>query len=92
MDREKLKLTNDEACDIKYGDNPEYEVLSDKIINKGRWSSVNLITIKRLSDDKLFNDTYTEGLTENSDEYPWQHVLPDFKEVFAVEKTVVTYE
>lgn len=91
MEREKLKLTSDEACDIKYGDNLNYEVVSDKTIDKGRWSSQNFIVIKRLSDNKLFADSYSENLIEQ-DESPWEYVLPNFKEVFAVEKNTIIYE
>lgn len=90
--REKLVLTTEQAQDLMYGDNPEYEVIEDKQIGSGRWSIRHRIVIKRVSDGRFFSDTYSRGATEYQEERPWQDNDPDFREVFAITKSVVVYE
>lgn len=90
--KEVLTLTRDEACEILDGDNDKFEVIQDKIISKNRWSIINKLIIKRVSDGKFFCDRYSVGATESQDESPWEHNEPQFTEVFPVEKKVIVYE
>ena len=92
-EREKLKLTREQACDILNDlQDPEgFTVVHDRIIGKTRWSIKYEIVIKRNSDGKYFKDSYRVGATESQDESAWEHTDPNFTEVFPVEKTYIDY-
>lgn len=90
--REKLVLTKEEAREILWDGDNRFETVRKEIIETSRWSILNEIVIKRLSDGKFFADFYSVGATECQDERPWQDNEPDFKEVFPVEKTIIVYE
>ena len=92
MEREKLKLTGEQARTILWSDDCNFEVVSDDIIGKSRWSIQHEIVIKRLSDGRFFKDNYSKAATENQDESPWEYTEPDFTEVFPKEKTIIIYE
>lgn len=90
--REALALTRSEACDAKDGDNPQFKVISDEIIEHSRWSVLHWVVLQRISDGRFFADSYGVGATESQDERPWEYTAPDFREVFPVERTVVEYK
>lgn len=92
QDREKLQLSGDQARDILYEENDDFEIIQDKILETTRWSILNLLVIKRLSDGKFFSDGYRVGATEQQDEMAWEHDTPNFVEVFEKEKVVKVYE
>ena len=90
--REKLNLTKEQADDILFGIDDQYEIVSDKIVSHKRWSVVHSIVIKRKSDGKYFKDQYEVGATENQDQNPYEYIAPNFTEVFPVTKTYIDYE
>ena len=92
MEREKLTLTKEQAREIAWGDDPNLEIISERIIGRRRWSVDYEVIVKRCSDGKLFRDKYSVGATEGQDERPWEYTEPDFREVFPKEKTIVVYE
>ncbi len=89
--REKLALTRGQACDLMDGDDPAYKVVSDKIIDHGRWAVVHWLIIQRVSDGRFFSDSYGVGATESQEEGPWEYSEPDFREVFPQEKVTIDY-
>lgn len=91
--REKIKITKQEAIDAVDGLAPEgYTIEADKPKGSSRWHETWQIVLKRESDGKLFADTYRQGLTECQDSELWEYTDPDFTEVFPVEKTVIVYQ
>jgi hypothetical protein len=77
---------------MAWGDAPDgIKIVSNNIIDKGRWSIHHEIVVQQISTGKFFRDTYSIGATETQDERPWQHEDPDFTEVFPVEKTIIVY-
>lgn len=93
MEREKLEITAEDARDLVWGDGPEgLEIVQDEIVETTRWSTIHGIVVKRLSDGKFFGAGYSVGATEMQDESPWETDDPEFLEVLAVEKTVISYE
>jgi hypothetical protein len=92
MEKEKLKLSVEEARWILSSDNNNYKIVQDNIISQGRWSIYHTIIIQRVSDNKYFSGNYTEGSTEMQDERPWEYSKPEFEEVFPKEKITIVYE
>jgi len=92
MQREKLELTEAEGREIVYGDTFDYDIIKDEITDTGRWSVYHDIVIQRKSDGKFFADSYSVGATESQDESPYEYSKPEFKEVFPVERIIITYE
>lgn len=90
--REKLALTKDEAIDIAFGDNPDYEVVVDEVVDTTRWSIITSVVVRRKSDGKFFADSYSKGATEQQYESPYENTDPDFTEVFPKEKVTIVYE
>lgn len=90
--REKIELTPEEARNAVYGDLEGYEVVEDKVIDTTRWSIINYCVLKRKSDGKFFADSYSVGATESQYERAFEYSKPDFREVFAVTKTITVYE
>jgi hypothetical protein len=91
-EREILVLTKGQGRELIWGDLPDYETVSDDIVENTRWSLVHEIIVKRKSDGKFFRDYYREGATEMQEERPFENDDPDFKEVFPVEKTIIVYK
>ena len=87
----ELKLTAEEARDIISGDHDDFKVITDKILENSRWSILHLVTIQRISDGLFFQDSYSEGATEQQDESPWEYTEPAFYEVVATPVTVTKY-
>lgn len=92
MSREKLKLTNEQARDIVWGETDEFTEISNKVVGTSRWSTIYEIVVQRKSDGKYFKDKYRVGATESQDERAYEHTNPNFTEVFPVEKTITVYE
>jgi hypothetical protein len=91
--REKLTLTVEQARNMTWGDCEDtFEIASDTIVGKSRWSINHYLVIRRLSDNKFFADTYSVAATECQEERPWSYREPNFEEVFPVEKKVIVYE
>lgn len=94
MEKEILNITKEEAAEIANGDydNTVWEIISNKLLDKSRWTGRYELIIKRLSDGKFFKDHYTTGLTESQDEGAYEYKEPKFVEVFPKEVTVTIYE
>ena len=92
MNREKLKLTNEQARDIVWGENDDFIEIRTKIIGTSRWSTIYEIVVQRKSDGKYFKDKYRVAATESQEESPYENTNPNFTEVFPVEKTIIDYE
>ena len=91
--REKLVLTKEQARSIIYEDTDEYDIISDEMIGKRRWSIDYYVVIKRVADGKFFADLYSRGATEyQDDERPFEYTVPNFTEVFPVEKKIIVYQ
>jgi len=90
--REKLLLTAEQARDILYEDNKDFEIIKDEMYANSRWSINYYLVVQRISDKKFFASSYSRGATEQQDEGPWEYedeVV--FEEVFPVEKVVIEY-
>jgi len=105
--REILTVTPEEARDIVfeggYGpwntdtrdDTPGYQSfkkISEEIVDHSRWAVGYHIIVQRENDGKFFSSSYKVGATESQDQSPYDYDTPVFKEVFRVEKTIITYE
>lgn len=91
--KEKLILSPEEAREIIYGYDTDYEIIQKNFIESRRWVSNYSCIIKRKSDNKYFKTIYEVGNTEEQDVRPYEdetEVIMD--EVFQIEKTIVVYE
>ena len=91
-ERERIRLTVQDAREAIYGDHGDFAVIEDKITHTSRWSEHHLSTIMRISDGKFFQTMYSRGLTESQDERPFDYSEPVFNEVFPIIKTITVYE
>jgi hypothetical protein len=80
----KLNIDKDTAINLAYGDfdNTVFEVISNKITGKSRWSYHNELIVKTLADNRYFQATYSIGATEGQHEGPFEYGEPNFVEVF----------
>ena len=91
MEREKLKLSKEDAKAVISDDLDGFKVIQDTIESTGRWSENHDIIIQRESDGKYFGDGYSRGLTEMQDEFPYDYSDPDFTEVFPKVIEITSY-
>lgn len=93
MERAKLKIDNETARGLANGDYDDtiYEVVSDKIKSKSRWSYNSELIIKTLADGRFWRSFYSRGATESQDESPYEYGEPNFTEVFPKLVSVVIY-
>ena len=82
----EIKLPKEEMLDILRGDHDDAELVKDKIYDTTRWSELHEIIFKYR--DKHYSATYSKGLTEYQDEYPWDYE-PEVKCTEVVRKEVV---
>ena len=96
-----LNLTREEALEILWENDENFEIISDKLCDKARWSLNYELIVKRKIDGKFFQSFYSTGSTESQEESPWEYYPPEspweyyppeFKEVFPIEKKVIVYE
>ena len=92
MKREILNLTSEQGRDIVDGDDSNFVIIEDKIVETRRWCDIYQIVVQRKSDGKYFKDGYCRGATESQDESPYEYLEPNFTEVFPVTKTYIDYE
>jgi len=90
--KETLKLTGERGRDIIYGDDDEFVIVEEKIVDTSRWSTIHEVVVKRVEDGKFFKSGYRQAATEMQDERPYEYGDVLFEEVSAVEKTVIVYE
>lgn len=92
MKREILNLTSEQGRDIVDGDDSNFVIIEDKIVETRRWCDIYQIVVQRKSDGKYFRDVYRRGATESQGEKPYQCSDPNFTEAFPVTKTYIIYE
>lgn len=94
MEKQKLQIEKEVATDLAYGDydNTVYEIISNKIVSKSRWSYRNELIVKTLADGKFWKSFYSQGATESQDESPYEYEEPVFEEVFPKQVEVTIYE
>lgn len=88
----KLDIDKEQAREIVWGEDDDFEIMQDEIVDNRRWSIDHRIVVKRKSDGRFFADTYSVGATENQDESAYEYSEPNFQEVFPIERTVISYE
>jgi hypothetical protein len=67
----EIKLPKEVMLDILNGDSDDGELIKDKIYDTTRWSELHEIVFKYK--DKFYLATYSKGLTEYQNEYPWDY-------------------
>lgn len=87
-EREILQFTPEEASDILCEDSNDFEVIVNEQYDSGRWASYHSLIVKRKSDGKYFETTYSQGLTESQWHSPFDEDDCTFKEVVPVEEVV----
>jgi hypothetical protein len=90
--KEQLDLTEQEARNIVWEDDENFNIVYDRQTGTSRWSIIHEVVVQRLSDGKFFKSTYRTGATECQDERPYENTLPIFTEVEPVERTIIVYE
>lgn len=70
------------------------EVVSDTLIDVGRWSLHYALVLKEKATGKFYATNYQRGATESQDEAPFEYDADLIKctEVRPVEKVVIVYE
>lgn len=92
MEKEILTFTDKYECqDIAFGDNPDFKVIEDKVIDTSRWSIFYEVIVKRISDGKYFRSFYSTGATECQDQVAYENDDLKFTQVTPVEKVVIEY-
>jgi hypothetical protein len=94
MEKQILQIEKEDAQDLVWGDYDEtiYEVISNKIVSKSRWSYRSELIIKTLADGKFWKSFYSQGATESQDESPYEYGDVKFLEVFPKQIEVTIYE
>lgn len=94
MEKEKLKLEQEVAQNLAYGDFDDtiYEVINNKIVGKSRWSDRSELIIKTIKDGRFWRAFYSQGSTESQDESPFEYSEPIFEEVFPKKIEITIYE
>jgi hypothetical protein len=89
-----LKLTRQQAQDLAYDEAGEGQGLTvelNEMVDTLRWSSVHRLIVKDGA-GKLWEASYTRGLTENQDERPFEDQAEvEFREVEKVPVTSYEY-
>jgi len=89
--REKITFTKDQARNIAYNDNPNFEEVLTELSDQTRWSTVKRIVVKRVADGKFFESYYSVGSTECQEQRAYEYDEPVFIEVFAEKVEVIKY-
>ena len=86
-----LNVDKDQAMDIVFGDDPDFDVISKRIVDQGRWETTKEVIVKQKSTGKFFRTFYSHGSTEMQDYNSWEDEDPEFTEVFPVSRMIVDY-
>lgn len=84
----KLKVSEEEAQLICWGDHDDYQVIRERITGKGRWDTTSEIIIKSI-DGKYYCGWKTVGSTEYQDT---REYCTEWDEVEPYEKTVIEFK
>lgn len=93
MKRETLKLTPEEGREIVYGENDDFTIIKEKIVNRTRWFNLFNVIVQRKSDGKFFSSVYRLYHHNGEDVIAYEFKTEAlFHEVFPVEKTIIVYK
>ena len=87
-----MKIPKSELLEILWGG--EGKIFRDTIVDTSRWSEHHRFVFQRESEpEKIYETSYSEGLTEYQDERPWQDEgeLVDCIEVEEYQRTETDY-
>lgn len=89
-----FEVTEDQARDIVYGDNPDFKVVEETERKNGRWCIQHDMVLKRLSDGTFWNTVFSVGATESQDQQAFEYDDSKFTQVYPHEviKTIFTFE
>ena len=88
-----MKLSKEESCDIVSNYHPDYDIISDEITGKGRWTDSHSIVVKNTRTGLFYEAGYRCGSTENCDERPWEfEPVVQWHEVEPVQITTTIYK
>jgi hypothetical protein len=87
-----MKLSKQDALDILDGDNPEYEIKVNKIVDHRRWSLYYKLVVYHVPSGHYYITGYSTGATEQQDESPWEYNKEvEFFEAEPFEVTTIEY-
>lgn len=89
-----LKIEQEVAEGLACGDYDDtiYEVISNKIVSKSRWTYRSELIIKTIADGRFWKSFHKQGATETQNEGPYEYGEPEFKEVFPKQIEITIYE
>lgn len=76
-----IVVSEEDSSNMCYGDDENYEVIRDKIIDQRRWVTIHEVVVKNKTTERYYRGEYSVGSTEYQDgcnEYPkeWDEVEP----------------
>jgi len=91
-DELKITLTGEEGRKIVWGETENYHIISDEIIDHGRWSILHEAIVLKVDEGNFYQTHYSVGATEYQDESPYEYGDATFERVTPVQTTVTKYE
>lgn len=91
MDFDFNNIDKETAREIIWDDHPEFEVVSNDIIEHTRWSIFYMSIVKHKPTDKFYQTYYQVGATEMQYEQPFDYDDPEFVEVVPTEQIITVY-
>lgn len=90
--RESFHLDGEDAAMLCFGDDENFQTISDDITSKHRWYVVHEIVVKNKQTGKFFRGHYLQGGTEMQGGFDDNNASGvDFAEVFPQQKTITIY-
>lgn len=87
-----LRIDREQAIEILYGNDEQYTVISDDIVDTTRWSEIHDIVLKDKITGRFYVGDYSCGATESQDESPWEgYEVIEFEEAEPVEVVRIEY-
>jgi len=86
-----MKVTKEQAQNIIWEDEEDWELVYDNIEDTSRWSEFHEIVCLHKPTGKYYMSSYSQGLTECQDESPWDYDEPKFTQCWPKEVTVTQY-
>lgn len=88
-----MKLTGEEARNIVYEDNDDWNVIEENIVDTSRWSIIKESVCLHLPTNKYYMFKYSIGATEEQDERPFEYEdVVEPIEVQQIEKVVKAWK
>lgn len=83
--------SQEEAREIIYGDNEDFDVVYRQIVDNSRWSVEYECVVKNNKNNTYWMTYYSVGATEQQDERPFEYSDPFFFRVEPKEVTKIEY-